>query len=213
MIKILGFLAGLALAVAGMVYYLDPHPPPPPVPAAMPIPPDTGETAEQPTPPHENLNEIEDVTETETEKINEFALTDVPPTPAPTPVAATPPSLPVDQPFEDAPPQTMATPSAEATPGSDVEDAPSAEPLHLPPAEADRYWHVFWKPFTTRLSAQGFGNHIAHVTGVPVTVIEKAAGQYVVAFSYQDTVDLENKIARIEQHARIKIPARRSAHD
>gem|GEM_PF-6987314 len=201
MIKIMGFLIGLALAVAGMVYYLDPQPPSQPTtsPVVMPIPPEAEQTAGQEAPLDEKLNEI--------------STTDVHAISTPTPLAATATPIPADQPLEEAPPIAIATLPADAPPESDIADAPSAEPLNQPSVEADRYWHVFWKPFSTRLSAQGFSSHITHVTGVPITVIEKAAGQFVVAFSYQDSVDLDDKIAQIEQRAKIKLPAQRSDHD
>ncbi len=56
--------------------------------------------------------------------------------------------------------------------------------------------HLFWSPFRSEWSAQGFARRLSSATQVPVEVVNAAPGQYRVAFSYQDETE---RLARIEQ--------------
>jgi len=47
-------------------------------------------------------------------------------------------------------------------------------------------WHVFWTPFASERSAQGFATRIEGLTGVVTRVMEQPEGGYVVGFDYRD---------------------------
>ena len=95
-------------------------------------------------------------------------------------------------------------------------DTPQAgfEPSGLPPeqhldlrAQADGFntgdsggagLHLFWSPFRSEWSAQGFARRLSSATRVPVEVVAAGSGQYRVAFSYQDETERRAHIERIE---------------
>ena len=52
----------------------------------------------------------------------------------------------------------------------------------IPPAT----WHLFWSPFASEASAEGFAARIERLTGVVTRVTEQTEGGYVVGFAYRD---------------------------
>jgi hypothetical protein len=58
--------------------------------------------------------------------------------------------------------------------------------------------HLFWSPFRSEWSAQGFARRLRSATRVPVEVVAAGSGQYRVAFSYQDETERLAHIERIE---------------
>mgnify|MGYP001827181392 FL=1 len=58
--------------------------------------------------------------------------------------------------------------------------------------------HLFWSPFRSEWSAQGFARRLSSATRVPVEVVAAGTGQYRVAFSYQDETERLAHIERIE---------------
>jgi hypothetical protein len=58
--------------------------------------------------------------------------------------------------------------------------------------------HLFWSPFRSEWSAQGFARRLSSATRVPVEVVAAGTGQYRVAFSYQDETERRAHIERIE---------------
>ena len=58
--------------------------------------------------------------------------------------------------------------------------------------------HLFWSPFRSEWSAQGFARRLRSATRVPVEVVAGGTGQYRVAFSYQDETERLAHIERIE---------------
>jgi len=58
--------------------------------------------------------------------------------------------------------------------------------------------YLFWSPFRSEWAAQGFARRLTSATQVPVEVIAAAPGAYRVAFSYQDELQRQAWIERIQ---------------
>jgi hypothetical protein len=58
--------------------------------------------------------------------------------------------------------------------------------------------YLFWSPFRSEWAAQGFARRLTSATQVPVEVIAAAPGAYRVAFSYQDELQRQAWIDRIQ---------------
>ncbi len=67
-----------------------------------------------------------------------------------------------------------------------------------PAASGGAGLHLFWSPFRSEWSAQGFARRLSSATRVPVEVVAAGTGQYRVAFSYQDETERLAHIERIE---------------
>ena len=59
--------------------------------------------------------------------------------------------------------------------------------------------HVFWGPFRVRSSAKGFASRLKELTGIDIQVMERARGQFLVAFSYEDEQERQHNIRKIEE--------------
>lgn len=79
---------------------------------------------------------------------------------------------------------------------SQVDDEPPRPEDVAEQPEAN--WHVFWRPFRSRLSATGFTDRLAQVTGLDYRVVQIEPGSYQVAVSFTDDDDLDQRIATIE---------------
>jgi len=65
--------------------------------------------------------------------------------------------------------------------------------------------YLFWSPFRSLWSAQGFAGRLTSATQVPVEVVTTAPGKYRVAFSYQDETERLARIGRIETITGLKL--------
>ena len=63
---------------------------------------------------------------------------------------------------------------------------------------APQRWHVFWRPFRSRLSAEGFARRVGVMTGLEVRVTEQTPGEFSVAFPYSDDQEKWLNIGTIE---------------
>ncbi len=78
-------------------------------------------------------------------------------------------------------------PALFADPVAEADEA--AEPVIATNAEADaRQLHLFWSPFRSEHTAQGFAKRLTHVSGVDVRVAEAKPGRYRVGFDYFDEI-------------------------
>lgn len=60
-------------------------------------------------------------------------------------------------------------------------------------------WRVFWGPFTRERSAHRFASDIAGLSGVDTQVIRRSPSSYVVAFTYRNPKEKEEKEHILEQ--------------
>jgi len=65
--------------------------------------------------------------------------------------------------------------------------------------------YLFWSPFRSAWSAQGFAGRLTSATQVPVEVVNAGPGEYRVAFSYQDETERLAQIMRIESITGLKL--------
>ena len=65
--------------------------------------------------------------------------------------------------------------------------------------------YLFWSPFRSEWSAQGFAGRLSSATQVPVEVVSTGPGKYRVAFSYQDETERLARIERIETITGLKL--------
>lgn len=54
---------------------------------------------------------------------------------------------------------------------------------------SDSPWHIFWKPFRSLQSAEGFASRLSQQTGIEISVISEKNGLHMASFSYQDEPD------------------------
>ncbi len=74
------------------------------------------------------------------------------------------------------------------------------------PAEKDLKWHAFWNPFRSRIAAEGFVGQLEKVTGIDYRVIKIDIGVYEVAFTYEDDVELRDKMSLIASATGLDLP-------
>ncbi len=63
---------------------------------------------------------------------------------------------------------------------------------------AEPSWHPLWNPFRSRISAQGFADHLSRLSGRRFSVEHEGPGQYRVHLAYQDATDLQLGLALVE---------------
>ena len=97
---------------------------------------------------------------------------------------------------DDPAPQPLPQP----TPAGPQTPAPLA-----PPAPPARTWYAFWDPFHSEVSAHGFANRLALLTGLELRVTDDGPGRYRVAFAYAGEPDRRAAIAAIEARAGLRI--------
>ncbi len=117
------------------------------------------------------------------------ASLEAPPQPAPRSEPRPPPTP---------PPKPQAGPDT-ARPGREtVAEAPPEPPpprLEMPPPQPR--WHVFWNPFRSEFSANGFAERLQQSTGMDFRVTRVGPGRYEVAFAYLDEAERESRLSRI----------------
>ena len=65
------------------------------------------------------------------------------------------------------------------------------------PAVQSQNWYAFWSPFRSELAADGFISELQRTTGLDYRVVKLKAGVYEVAFAYSDPNDRQDKLERI----------------
>jgi hypothetical protein len=121
------------------------------------------------------------------------AAGDVGPLPPPTPAVVNDP--------EPVRPAGLPDPDPAARPESAAEaESPPVAPMAATASgpQRDLRWHPFWKPFRSELSARGFSDKLAQLTGLDYRVEKTEPGHYRVAFAYEDDADRARKVAAIE---------------
>ncbi|MBT8087351.1 MAG: hypothetical protein KJO46_04920 [Gammaproteobacteria bacterium] len=81
-----------------------------------------------------------------------------------------------------------------------VEPATTAPATSEPPA-AEQNWYAFWSPFRSQVAADGFVSELQRTTGLDYRVVKLKPGVYEVAFAYTDDADVETKLAQISTAA------------
>ena len=72
---------------------------------------------------------------------------------------------------------------------------PAPPRLEMPPPEPR--WHVFWNPFRSEFSANGFAERLQQSTGMDFRVTRVGPGRYEVAFAYEDEAQRQSGLTRI----------------
>jgi hypothetical protein len=67
-------------------------------------------------------------------------------------------------------------------------------------------WHEFWNPFRSEIAAQGFVSQLEKVTGLDYRVIKVEAGVYQVGFAYSDDDERRFKISQISAATGLDLP-------
>ncbi len=88
----------------------------------------------------------------------------------------------------------------------------------IEPAEADKIteviesienndaeWHIFWGPFRTLASAEGFSSRMETATGLKMKVLAKGDSDFRIAFPYGDEAEKLKNIQLIEEKSSLKI--------
>ena len=58
--------------------------------------------------------------------------------------------------------------------------------------------HIFWSPFRSEWAARGFARRLTNATQIPIEIVEAGSSQYRVSFDYQDEVQRQEHVERIE---------------
>jgi len=72
---------------------------------------------------------------------------------------------------------------------------------------ASESWHIFWQPFKSRQSADGFAARLSKQTGIEIAVVADETGHYRVNFSYLDESDKLRILQLIEDKTGLKVSA------
>jgi|GEM_PF-4672374 len=83
--------------------------------------------------------------------------------------------------------------------------AAEAQRSPSPTPGRSKKWQPFWKPFSTRGSAQGFARNIAEKTGLEVEPRRVRPGLYEVVFSYGDEEERVANARLIEHELGLKL--------
>jgi len=135
--------------------------------------------------------------------------------PVPPPVPVTPSVSPVQAPTS---PPIEATQAVDLTPadltavdvtGPDASTSTSPAPIPasvVVPAQEQLY--LFWQPFNTRGSAQGFARLLTDKTQLPIQVVEQdqvGGRHYRVALPYADEQQRQQRLTQLQQSVRLSI--------
>jgi len=71
---------------------------------------------------------------------------------------------------------------------------------------AERHWHEFWNPFRSEIAARGFITRLEKVTGLDYRVVKVKAGVYQVGFAYLNNDERRTKISRISAATGLDLP-------
>ncbi len=111
----------------------------------------------------------------------------------PQPLLKTGPSaLPTPPPTVSVEPDTTSKATA---PVAETPPEPAPPPLETPPPQPR--WHVFWNPFRSEFSANGFAERLQQSTGMDFRVTRAGPGRYEVAFAYLDEDQRQSRLTRI----------------
>ncbi len=80
-------------------------------------------------------------------------------------------------------------------PVAETPPEPAPPPLNIPPPQPR--WHVFWNPFRSEFSANGFAERLQQSTGMDFRVTRVGPGRYEVAFAYLDEEQRQSRLTRI----------------
>ena len=83
-----------------------------------------------------------------------------------------------------------------------MKSADSAAPDRDPQADTGDHdtglSHVFWSPFRSEWAAKGFARRLTNATQIPIEIVEAGSGRYRVSFDYQDEIQRQEHVERIE---------------
>jgi hypothetical protein len=68
------------------------------------------------------------------------------------------------------------------------------------------HWHEFWNPFRSEIAAQGFVSQLEKVTGLDYRVMKVETGVYQVGFAYSNDDERRIKIAQISAATGLDLP-------
>jgi len=71
---------------------------------------------------------------------------------------------------------------------------------------AEQHWHEFWNPFRSEIAARGFVTQLEKVTGLDYRVVKVKAGVYQVGFAYLNDDERRTKISRISAATGLDLP-------
>ena len=91
-------------------------------------------------------------------------------------------------------------------PTDELPGPPAPGLLPVPdPADGTGDWQVFWTPFHSEASAEGFAKHLQRGTGTEYEVIRTAPGEYRVAFWQESEDQRGERISAIEQASGLRL--------
>jgi len=96
------------------------------------------------------------------------------------------------------PPEPQARPEptpARSGPVARTPPEPAPPRQETPPPQPR--WHVFWNPFRSEFSANGFAERLQQSTGMDFRVTRAGPGRYEVAFAYLDEDQRQSRLTRI----------------
>jgi len=71
---------------------------------------------------------------------------------------------------------------------------------------AEQHWHEFWNPFRSEIAARGFVSQLEKVTGLDYRIVKVKAGVYQVGFAYLDENERRTKISHISAATGLDLP-------
>ena len=74
------------------------------------------------------------------------------------------------------------------------------------PAVDRQSWYAFWSPFRSETAADGFVTQLQRVTGLDYRVVRIKPGVYEVAFAYADDAEIATSLTRISAATGLDLP-------
>lgn len=122
------------------------------------------------------------------------------------------------EPDSSPPASATETVAADTTdsPGAEI-PSPPPQPETLPEQPADlpaesqvadepRQWYAFWSPFRSEIAASGFVDQLQRVTGLDYRVVKVKTGVYEVAFAYADDDEINASLSQITAATGLQMP-------
>lgn len=72
-------------------------------------------------------------------------------------------------------------------------------------ATVDSPWHIFWRPFHSVKSAEGFAQRLSQQTGVKISVISNEMGEHRMTFPYIDEADKQRILQLIQEKTGLEV--------
>lgn len=80
------------------------------------------------------------------------------------------------------------------------------QPQEVPVLDTPTQWYAFWSPFRSEIAASGFVSQLQRVTGLDYRVVKIKPGVYEVAFAYGEDQEIPLNLEQITAATGLRLP-------